>query len=145
MHRLVSFRWSALAVALVLGCTSVSPAPTDQPASDLVVSNQTSLVVTLAVNGASVRSISPYSQETVHPNDLPRLPWAVEVRTASGRVVAAMTVRAGDVSETHTPDGGGQAKGDAVRVDLSCGRLDMWSGPPLLGPPPGPGKPGDCD
>ena len=36
------------------------------------------------------------------------------------------------------------AQGDAVRVDLSCGRLDIWSGPPLLGPPPGPGTPGDC-
>jgi hypothetical protein len=145
MHRLVPFRWSALAVALLLGCTSVFRAPTDQPASDLVVSNQTSLVVTLAVNGASVRSISPHSQETVHPNDLPRLPWAVEARTASDRVLAAMMVWAGDVWETHTPDGGGQMKGDAVRVDLSCGRLEMWSGPPLAGPPPEPGKPGDCD
>ena len=28
--------------------------------------------------------------------------------------------------------------------NLSCGRLDIWSGPPLSGPPPGPGKPGDC-
>jgi len=50
-----------------------------------------------------------------------------------------MTVRPGDVWETA-----GQMKGDAVRVDLSCGRLDIWSGPPLLGPAPGPGKPGDC-
>jgi hypothetical protein len=35
-------------------------------------------------------------------------------------------------------------KGDGNRVDLSCGRIDVWAGPPLLGPAPGPGTPGDC-
>jgi len=136
---------SVLVVALVVGCTAVSPQATDQPAHDLVVSNQTTLLVALAVNGTVVRSVAPHTQVTVQPTDLPGLPWAVEARTSSGRVLSSMTVRAGDVWETHTPDGGGQAKGDAIRVDLSCGRLDMWSGPPLAGPPQGPGKPGDCD
>jgi len=77
--------------------------------------------------------------------DLPRQPWLVEARTPTGRVLSSMTVRPGDVWETTMPDGSTQMKGDAVRVDLSCGRLDMWSGPPLLGPAPGPGKTGDCD
>ena len=134
-----------LAAVLLLGCTAVLPGPTGQQAHDLVVLNETALVVTLAVNGTLVRAVSPHTQETVHPSDLPRLPWAVEARAASGRVLASMTVRSGDISETHTPDGAGQAKGDAVRVDLSCGRLDIWSGPPLFGPPPGLGSPGDCD
>jgi len=125
-----------LALGLVAAC---SPAPTAD-AHDLVVSNQTTLTVDLAVNGVVVQAIQPRTQESVHPKDLPPLPWSIEARTSSGRVLSHLTVRPGDVRETA-----GEMKGDAVRVDLSCGRLDVWSGPPLLGPAPGPGTPGDCD
>jgi hypothetical protein len=121
---------------LVAAC---SPGPTAN-AHDLVVSNQTTLAVTLAVNGSVVRTIQPNTQETFFVRELPPLPWAVEARAPNGRVLTSMTVRPGDVWETA-----GQMKGDAVRVDLSCGRLDIWSGPPLLGPAPGPGKSGDCE
>jgi hypothetical protein len=114
-------------------------------AHDLVVSNQTTLTVTLVVNGAVARAVQPQTQEIVSTSDLPPLPWSVETRMPGGRVLSLMTVRAGDVWETNGPGGGREMHGDAVRVDLSCGRLDMWSGPPLLGPPPGPGTPGDCD
>ena len=125
-----------LVVAVVAAC---APAPTGIP-HDLVVSNQTSISVTLVVNGTSVRTVQPGSQETILVRDLPAQPWSVEARTSAGRVLSAMTVRPGDVWER-----GNEMKGDAVRVDLSCGRLDMWSGPPLLGPVPGPGTPGDCN
>jgi hypothetical protein len=54
-------------------------------------------------------------------------------------VLVSMIVHDGDVVAAADGD-----KGDANRVDLSCGRLDIWSGPPLLGPAPGPGSPGDC-
>ena len=101
--------------------------------------------MTLVVNGAVIRTVRPQTDEIVSTSDLPPLPWSVETRTPSGRALSRLTVRAGDVWETNLPGGGRQMKGDAVRVDLSCGRLDMWSGPPLLGPPPGPGMPGDCD
>jgi hypothetical protein len=124
-----------VALMLVVAC---SPAPPSD-AHDLIVSNQTTLAVTVAVNGTVVRTIQPGTQDILAPKDLPPLPWAVEARAPSGRVLTSMTVRPGDVWETAN-----QMKGDAVRVDLSCGRLDMWSGPPLLGPAPGPGKPGDC-
>lgn len=130
---------SLLGLGLICACSAT---PTGQ-AHDLVVSNQTTLTVTLVVNGAVLRTVQPKTQEIVSTN-LPPLPWSVETRAPSGRVLSQMTVRAGDVSETSLPGGGRQMKGDAVRVDLSCGRLDMWSGPPLLGPPPGSGTPGDC-
>ena len=130
-------------VALALNATC-SPSPTGE-AHDLVVSNQTTLTISLVVNSAVVRTVQPHRQETVSTRDLPSLPWSVETRTRSGRVLSRMTVRAGDVTETALPNGGREMKGDAVRVDLSCGRLDMWSGPPLLGPPPGPGAPNDCE
>jgi uncharacterized NAD(P)/FAD-binding protein YdhS len=131
--RLVS---AAVLLALITAC---SPAPTRE-AHDLVVSNQTALAITLAVNGVVVRTVRAHSDEAVIAKDLPPQPWLVEARSPAGRVLSSMTVRAGDVWETGT-----QMKGDAVRVDLSCGRLDMWSGPPMLGPLPGPGRPGDCD
>ena len=135
--------WAFAAVLLPL-VTACSLAPTDG-AHDLGVSNETALAVTLAVNGVVIRTIQAHTEEIVFVKDLPPQPWLVEARTPGGRVLSSMTVRAGDVWETSSPDGSTQKRGDAVRVDLSCGRLDMWSGPPLLGPPPGSGKPGDCD
>jgi hypothetical protein len=75
---------------------------------------------------------------------LPALPWAIEARSPSGRVLTSLTVNSGDVWQVTFPDGSVGSKGDAARVDLSCGRLDIWSGPPLAGPAPGPGSPGDC-
>jgi hypothetical protein len=133
-----------VATVLLALVTACSLAPTGD-AHDLVVSNQTALAITLAVNGVVVRTVQAHTQEFVFVKDLPPQPWLVEARTGSGRVLSSMTVRPGDVWVTTSPDGSTQMHGDAVRVDLSCGRLDMWSGPPLLGPPPGPGKPGDCD
>ena len=124
-----------LGFVLVAAC---SPAPTGDP-HDLVVSNQTTLAVTVAVSGTVVRTIQPNKQEILFVRELPSLPWAVEARAPTGRVLTSMIVRPGDVWVT-----GNEMHGDAVRVDLSCGRLDIWSGPPLLGPPPGPGTPGDC-
>lgn len=76
--------------------------------------------------------------------ELPGLPWNVETRSPSRRVLSSMTVHAGDVWQTAAPNGGWGVKGDAVRVDLSCGRLDVWSGPPMLGPASSPGPLGDC-
>ena len=135
-----AFARTLLALVLVATC---APAPTGD-AHDLVVSNDTTLAVTIAVNGTAIRTIQPHTRESLFVKDLPALPWAVEARTPSGRALSSMSVRAGDVTETTRPDGSHEVKGDAVRVDLSCGRLDIWSGPPLLGPPPGPGTPGDC-
>jgi hypothetical protein len=131
--------WRLLLIGLIAACS-----PT-LATHDLVVSNQTTLTVTIVVNGAVARTVQPQTQETVTAKELPPLPWSVQTRGPSGRVLSQMTVRVGDISERDLPSGGREMKGDAVRVDLSCGRLDMWSGPPLLGPPPGPGTPGDCD
>jgi hypothetical protein len=108
----------------------------------LGVANGTTLVVTLVVNGTWQRAYGPHDGGEVQARDLPPLPWDVEARTPSGRVLASMTVREGDVSAP--PDGYGEHRGEALRVDLSCGRLDIWCGFPLAGPPPGPGLPGDC-
>lgn len=127
----------ALILVLVLGCAA------PHRTLDLRVSNQTALVVTVFVNGGVLVSVPPGEVRAVFVSGGAG-PWAVESRTPSGRVLSSMTVRPGDVSEASS-DGSRTQRGAAVRVDLSCGRLDMWSGPPLAGPVPGPGKPGDCE
>lgn len=109
-----------------------SPAATPLPLS---ISNGTTIAVTLVVNGTVVETIAPGGYENPIKAALPPLPWSIETRSPSGRVLSQLTVNAGDVVYT-TPDSGGHssAKGDGVRVDLPCGRLDVWSGPPMLGP-----------
>lgn len=141
LRRLVWW-FAATALLMSAACSSVGPNPT-APA-DLQISNGTTLVLALVVNGTTVRSVAPGAVEKIAPSELPPQPWYVEARSPSGRLLTSMTVRAGDVSRTSLPNGGTQYKGDAARIDLSCGRLDIWAGPPLLGPPPGPGSPGDC-
>jgi hypothetical protein len=123
-----------------------SGAPTAiQGLPPLPISNETTLRVSLFVNGVQVGQFPAGAYaDPIQDLALPDLPWTVEARTDDGRVLLSFTVHAGDVSSTSYPDGHGSTQGRANRVDLSCGRLDVWSGPPLLGPPPGPGTPGDC-
>jgi hypothetical protein len=109
---------------------------------DLTVSNETTMAVELVVNGVHVGTV-PSQMVLIEPADeLPPLPWRAEVRTEGGRALLALLVQSGDV--WWTKDMSGFVKGDGARVDLSCGRIDIWSGPPLNGPAPGPGHPGDC-
>ncbi|MGA2501944.1 MAG: hypothetical protein ABSH20_29740 [Tepidisphaeraceae bacterium] len=149
-RRLVS--WLVLAAMAVSGCVggggaSESPATAaPSPTANMTpsIANYTTIAVTLVVNGSVVEVVPPGGYQDPIKAALPGLPWTVETRSPSGRVLSSMTVRSGDVWQTSYPSGGGAAHGDAVRVDLSCGRIDVWSGPPLLGPPPGPGTSGDC-
>lgn len=119
-----------------------SPSPSPTPLS---ISNGTTISVTLVVNGTVVETVAPGGYEDPVKAALPSLPWSIETRSPSGRTLSRLIVHAGDVVYT-TPDASGHssAKGDAVRVDLSCGRLDVWSGPPLFGPMWSPGPSGDC-
>lgn len=93
--------------------------------------------VAIAVNGTLVETVAPGTTEDPIPATLPARPWTVEARSPSGRVLATMTVSASDyISSTG---------GRFSCADLACGRLDVWSGPPVLGPTfsPDPSKP--CD
>ena len=134
---------TAVLCVLLAGCTALGTVP--DSAMSLSIQFGTTLVVTLVVNGRPVATLAPGDcigcqlDDGIAASRLPPLPWQVEARSPSGRVLVSIPVRQGDVIRTAD-----SWKGDAVRVDLSCGRLDVWSGPPLLGPAPGPGSPGDC-
>lgn len=115
---------------------------------DLSISNNTTLVITLVINHQVIGLFGPGAHEV--PIDASRLaapPWHVEARTSSGRVLVTMDVAPGDVWHTEEGiDGRSSSQSAGARADLSCGRLDIWSGAPMSGPaPPASFAPGDCD
>jgi hypothetical protein len=134
-----------VALVFLLGCTATALPERVPPTHSLEAGNGTSLTVTLVVNGAPLRVIPPGGSALVPVGELPLLPYVVEARSPRGRILTSMTVRRGDVRETTTPNGVREYSSAGARADLSCGRLDIWSGFPMLGPLPGPGKPGDCE
>ncbi len=153
---------AVIAVSIVVaGCSMLLPAtpslapggPTPPPGAivvpanqmDLGINNGTTLKVSLVVNGIVVRQVDPGQAPVLDAGQLPALPWAVEVRSPSDRVLVGMTVRSGDLWTRDNADGSSEAKAAGARVDLSCGRIDIWSLIQMGGPAPGPGVPGDCD
>jgi hypothetical protein len=134
-------RFVALAAAAVIlgSCGSLLPLPNPQPGAGISVENGTTLEVTIILNGSAVGRVQAGDGAEIPPGELPPLPWSVEARSPSGRLLVSMTVMPGDVDRE-----GNEQRGVGGRVDLSCGRLDVWSGPPMLGPAPGDGVPGDC-
>jgi hypothetical protein len=134
-------RFPLLLLSLAIaGCSLL---PGERPT--LGISNGTTLAVQLFVNGERVVEALPgRPTPDIDESRLPPLPWTVEARTVTGRVLVSMTVDSGDVTSTVYSDGHSGRSGTLGRVDLSCGRLDIYAGPPAGGPPPGPGVPGDC-
>jgi hypothetical protein len=137
-------RPTALASVALLVAACVTQGPTIGPVPDdqmiLSVSNLTDRQLELFVNDGRVAVLDPASSKDVPAGQLPAMPWAAQVRLPTGRVLLELTIRSG--SFTRNANGG---SGPGTRVDLSCGRIDLWSGFPLMGPIPGPGVPSDCD
>ena len=138
----------SIAIAAVAEADAPSARPLGVVPADLMMVsalNSTTQVVFAFVNGTFIASLDPNGclgcggDDGIPASILSPLPWHVEVRMPAGRVLVALDIHAGDV--VYTDSG---SKGDGNRVDLSCGRIDVWAGPPLLGPAPGPGTPGDC-
>ena len=148
-------RAGVLGIAFIVlsGCaTPSSPSPTGSApigtsqvlatagisagAIPLSVSNETSIAVDLLVNGAVVATVAPGAEIDVPTSELPARPWAIETRSPSGRVLSSLSVATSDYYD--------RLSGMAVRADLSCGRIDVWLGPPMLGPAFVPGPSGDC-
>ena len=128
-------------------CTTVAE-PVLQERPGLDVSNGTTLTVTLVVSGQTVATFEPgQPAPTIDVMRLPDLPWSVEARSPSGRVLTSMQVKPGDVSSTAEPGGVTRSSGTFGRVDLSCGSLRIWAGLPPSGPAPASpaGSPGDCE
>ena len=139
----------ALLAVLLAGCHALGGPSADPSARpNLGISNGTTLTVTLVVNGQPVGDFPAGGPNpTIDIAALPPLPWTVEARSPSGRVLTSMTVKPGDIRTTTVP-GGVETSGTMGRVDLSCGRLTIWAGDIMpSGPAPAspPGHPGDCE
>ena len=106
------------------------------PLPNVSVANWTTIPVTITINGVRAAIIPPSTTEDPIHAALPARPWVVEARAPDGRVLATMTVSAQDYISNDS--------GRAVREDLACGRLDLWSGGIHGGGPtfiPDPSKP----
>jgi hypothetical protein len=133
----------AVLVAVSAGCGLVAGSASPKPVN-LGVSNGTDLTVGLYVNGAPFRTVQPKSGDfAMDTSTLPPMPWNVEARSPSGRVLLAMNVTADQIRTDNI----GVTSESSARVDLSCGSLRMWAGD--IGPSgsaadSSPGQPGDC-
>jgi len=144
---------AVLGIALIVACCANDPGPSTAASSgaslpSLGISNGTTLAVTLVINGQPVAIANPLGQDsTLDRASLPDLPWAVEARSPTGRVLTSMHVGVGDIWSTTRPGGAVESQGAFARVDLSCGSLRIWAGEFVpSGPAPASpaGSPGDC-
>lgn len=138
---------AAMLLALLFaGCAALPPPPPTATAPvQLGVANGTTLDVTLYLNGQAVAvSAAGGPPPAIDSARLPPLPWIVEARSPSGRILTSMRVEPGDVVSDPAM---GMHRGSMGRVDLSCGRLTIWAGdfqPSGPAPASPPGTPGDC-
>jgi hypothetical protein len=135
--------------AVIAGCgvlpEPTPPPPVDPAMLDLHVSNGTILPVSISVNGGELGAVRPGDELTVPSGNLPPMPWIVEARSPTGRLLTSFIAHREDVHIQDLGNGATQMSGTGARADLSCGRLDLWVGVRPLGPVPGPGVPGDCN
>ena len=132
---------TALSIASGLSQTTVTsvPASASVQASGVVTSavhveNGTSLPVSVLINGNPAEVVLPQTTKTIDAARISRPPWRVEARTSGGRVLGTVLIAAPTVNYD-------------LRLDLSCGRLEIWLGGPLGGGPSpdvSPGTSGDC-
>ena len=132
---------AAVLVASVLGCGLIGGPPSSNP---LEVQNGTTLPIAVIVDGEVEAVVPPQAVTSIAGADLPPMPWTISARTPTGRQLGTVDVAADDVVRTTGPNGEESLRGAGLRIDLSCGRLEIWVGPPMHGPPPGPGTAGDC-
>jgi hypothetical protein len=105
---------AAIAVGLSIGaCTSITT-PFPSPTFPVVrVSNQTSIAVTLVVNGSAVAVIPPGEVADPVPSPLPVRPWVIQLKSPSGNLLQSVSVPSGDIAVGMFPD----------PPNLACGLL----------------------
>ena len=148
---------ASLAVLVVMAGCDAAPSPGPSEAAfvaaerpPLHVFNNTTVPVVVTVNGQRIGQVGPNDASDVDVDRLPPVPWLVEARTMSGRLLVSISVGPGDVGQHRNGDGSTTIQDVSGMADLSCGRLVLFAGairPGAAGgaPPAQPaGKPGDC-
>jgi hypothetical protein len=131
-------------LAVLLGaCQFLRPqaAPVPDAQMWLAAGNGSDRKLVLFVNDLPIRDVLPGTETRFTAAELPPLPWHAELRLETGRTLVELVLASGTIMRSS--DGGGTGAG--ARMDLSCGRVELYSGFPMGGPPPGGGVPGDCN
>jgi len=123
-------------LAITLAACGTAPGPTPS-FPKLGVVNGTTLAVTVVINGRATEDVPAGSTVSAAVLEaVPALPWTVEVKSPSGRVLATMYLG------TEVDGRSGSARAD---FDLSCGRITLWTGDvEPEAPASSGGTPGDC-
>jgi hypothetical protein len=148
----------ALALVVALGACASMGAPSNEPPSSagqsagpfypyVGVTNGTNIPLNARVNAGTPAPVAAGAQLELLVPELPAPPWHIEVLSPSGRVLVVLDVPAADVWRAPPTGEGQEIRGDAAMALLSCGRVDVFYGPPPIGPAGGgpAGSPGDCD
>ncbi|HEY3336798.1 MAG TPA: hypothetical protein VGK16_16335 [Candidatus Limnocylindrales bacterium] len=125
-------------MSLLVAC-SMLPVGDVANAYTIHVDNGTTLPVDIVVNGTPVAHVAPNSSVALPPSAAGPRPWEIHVVTRQSRREIVSFEVVGDDVDIDGPE----QLGRGTRADLSCGRLDVYVGPPLMGPAPGPGQAGD--
>lgn len=121
-----------------------SPTP-EASAPPVHAANGTTLSLTVAINGHLVGIVGPGQGASFDTGGYPE-PWDVALATESGRVLVDMTYQLSDIGTSFGGTNPDPGMGVGHRLDLSCGRLDVYVGGPILGGTFIPSSsPGDCD
>jgi hypothetical protein len=99
------------------------------------VANTMTLTLSMTVNGRDAGSAAAMASTVVDAREFGQAPWTIVARTSSGRELLTLELAANSAYYT-TGDYPHSAFGPFSRLDLSCGRLDLWVGSPAAGPMP---------
>jgi hypothetical protein len=105
---------------VVAACSAKAPPPS------IGIANQSSLTVTLVVNGSPVTTLMPgFETAAIDPGTLPALPWHIEVQIGDGQ---------GQILADVTGDG--TAVNSVSSWSSTCGVVTIWwaRGAPSLDP-----------
>lgn len=109
------------------------------------VANGTTLTLKLTVNGRNAGSAAAMASTVIDAREFGQAPWKIVASTSSGRELLRLEFDAHSAYYT-TGDFPHWGSGPFSRLDLSCGRLDLWVGSPGSGPMPQDSFPAhDCE
>ena len=138
MRRLLGLTTAMVVALAACGGQSATASPSRTFVPSAGLPNGSTIPIAIAVNGTVLVTVPAKTTLGLSEASLPARPWTVEVRSPSGRVLSTMTVSTTDQSSAYS--------GQLARVDLPCGRIDVWTGGMQpLGPAFSPDMSKSCD
>jgi hypothetical protein len=136
---------SVVISSLVAACGALPGVGPADPASipNFGATNGTRIDIGVFVNGQLMAKLSPGQSIDKSTTPMPPLPWRVEARSATGRVLGSTSVEPGGATCTPVEGGTKRCSGALILVTLVCGRFEFFAGtvPSLPAPAPGVGEP----